>query len=426
MHNDQAAQFMLDVLRMVVMRKGSDLFLTCDFPPAIKVDGEVLRISTHPLSGQQILALGRAIMNDKQVAEFERTRECNFVISRAGIGRFRVNAFQQQGQPGLVLRLIPDEAPTIDALGLPAVLKDVALTRRGLVILAGPTGSGKSSTQAAMVNHRNEQTSHHILTIEDPVEFVHQHKRSIITQREIGVDTEDWHIALKNALRQAPDVVLMGEIRDREAMQHALTFSQTGHLCMATLHANNAYQTLDRIINFFPEDRRPQLLLDLSQNLCAVVSQRLVPIDIYPENGTSNRPGRVAAVEVMLRSPLIADLIRKGQTPEIREVIKNSRDRGMQSFDQALYDLYEGYQISYQDSLAYADSENDLRLRIMLSSDRYRRSRRPGEWLAQQPGFDETRPGVLPTGLTGAPTPAPGKPPGSSGSSGPSGTPPRG
>jgi len=346
----------------MVSRKGSDLFLTSEFPPAVKVDGKVTKVSPQPLTGQHTLALARAIMNDKQAAEFERTKECNFAISPHGIGRFRVNAFLQQGNVGLVLRTIPQTLPTIESLKLPDVLREVALTKRGLVIFVGATGSGKSTSLAAMVDHRNEHTFGHIITIEDPVEFVHPHKNCIVTQRELGIDTDSWEMALKNTLRQAPDVILMGEIRDRETMEHAVAFAETGHLCMATLHANSANQALDRIINFFPEERRAQLLMDLSLNLKSLVSQRLLP--------RMEGKGRVAAVEVLINSPLISDLIVKGEVGEIKEIMKRSREMGMQTFDQALFDLYEGGLVTYEDALRNADSVNDLRLQIKLNSRR--------------------------------------------------------
>src|SRR6201986_4370642 len=304
MERDQASKFVNDLLRLMIGRNGSDLFLTADFPPAVKVDGKITKVSPQPLTGQHTLQLARAVMNDKQAAEFERTKECNFAISPQGIGRFRVNAFMQQGHVGLVMRTIPQTLPTIDTLNLPRVLKDVALTKRGLVVFVGATGSGKSTSLAAMVDHRNENSFGHIITIEDPVEFVHAHKNCIVTQREVGIDTDDWSIALKNSLRQAPDVILMGELRDRETMEQAVAFAETGHLCMATLHANSANQALDRIINFFPEERRPQLLMDLSLNLKAFVSQRLVP--------KQDGKGRGAAVEILLNTPLISDLIFKG------------------------------------------------------------------------------------------------------------------
>ena len=364
MERDQASKFVNDLLRLMVSRSGSDLFLTADFPPAIKVDGKVTKVSPQPLTGQHTMALARAVMNDKQAAEFERTKECNFAISPAGIGRFRVNAFMQQGHVGLVCRTIPQTLPTIDALGLPKVLKEVAMSKRGLVIFVGATGSGKSTSLAAMVDWRNENSYGHIITIEDPVEFVHPHKNCIVTQREVGIDTDGWEQALKNTLRQAPDVILMGEIRDRETMEHAVAFAETGHLCMATLHANSANQALDRIINFFPEERRQQLLMDLSLNIKALVSQRLMPRD--------QGRGRVAAVEVMLNTPLIGDLILKGEVTEIKSLMKRSRELGMQTFDQSLFDLYEAHAVTYEDALRNADSVNDLRLQIKLQSQRAR------------------------------------------------------
>ncbi|MDE2625832.1 MAG: PilT/PilU family type 4a pilus ATPase [Burkholderiales bacterium] len=366
MERDQASKFVNDLLRLMVSRNGSDLFLTADFPPAIKVDGKVTKVSPQPLTGQHTLALVRAVMNDKQAAEFERTKECNFAVSPQGIGRFRVNAFVQQGNVGLVMRTIAQTLPTIDTMNLPQVLKDIAVAKRGLVIFVGATGSGKSTSLAAMVDFRNQNSYGHIITIEDPVEFVHPHKNCIITQREVGIDTDGWAQALKNALRQAPDVILMGEIRDRETMEHAVAFAETGHLCLATLHANSANQALDRIINFFPEERRQQLLMDLSLNMKALISQRLMP--------RQEGRGRVAAVEVMLNTPLISDLIFKGEVAEIKEIMKRSRELGMQTFDQALFDLYEGQVITYEDALRNADSVNDLRLQIKLHSQRARSS----------------------------------------------------
>ena len=360
MERDQASKFVNDLLRLMISRNGSDLFLTADFPPAIKVDGRVTKVSPQPLTGQHTMALARAVMNDKQAAEFEKTKECNFAISPQGIGRFRCNAFVQMGHIGLVFRVIPQALPTVDQLGLPKVLKDVAMTKRGLVIMVGATGSGKSTSLAAMVDWRNEHSHGHIITIEDPVEFVHPHKNCIITQREVGIDTDGWEAALKNTLRQAPDVILMGEIRDRETMEHAVAFAETGHLCMATLHANSSNQALDRIINFFPEERRDQLLMDLSLNLKAIVSQRLLP----REEGK----GRIAAVEILLNTPLVSDMIFKGEVGELKELMKRSRELGMQTFDQALFDLFELGKISYEDALRNADSVNDLRLQIKLHS----------------------------------------------------------
>jgi twitching motility protein PilU len=362
MERDQASKFINDLLKLMVSRKGSDLFITAEFPPAIKVDGKVTRLMEQPLVAAHTLSLARSIMSDKQVAEFERTKECNFAISPAGIGRFRVNAFIQQGRVGMVLRTIPANIPTIDGMGLPQVLKEVAMTKRGLCIFVGATGSGKSTSLAAMVDWRNEHSQGHIVTVEDPIEFVHPHKNCIITQREVGLDTDSWEAALKNSLRQAPDVILMGEIRDRETMEHAIVFSETGHLCLATLHANSANQALDRIVNFFPEERREQLLMDLSLNLRGMISQRLLP----KEGGT----GRVAALEVLLNTPLISDLIAKGDVVEIKEIMKKSRELGMQTFDQSLFDLYESGAVMYEDALRNADSVNDLRLQIKLHSKR--------------------------------------------------------
>jgi len=362
MERDQASKFINDLLRLLISRSGSDLFITGDFPPAMKVDGKITKVSAQPLTAAHTLALARSIMNDKQAAEFERTKESNFAIAPPSLGRFRVNAFIQQGQVGMVLRVIPVTLPTIDGLGMPQVLKDVVMTKRGLTILVGATGSGKSTTLAAMVDWRNQHSFGHIITIEDPIEFVHPHKNCVITQREVGLDTDSWDAALKNSLRQAPDVILMGEIRDRETMEHAIAFAETGHLCMATLHANSANQALDRIINFFPEERRNQLLMDLSLNLKAFISQRLVP----KQDGR----GRFAAVEVMLNSPLISDLIFKGNVTEIKEIMKKSRQLGMQTFDQALFDGFENQQITYEEALRNADSVNDLRLHIKLNSQR--------------------------------------------------------
>ncbi|WP_018913550.1 PilT/PilU family type 4a pilus ATPase [Thiomonas sp. FB-6] len=362
MERDQASRFVQDLLRSLVQRGGSDLFLTADFPPAMKIDGEVHRVSAQSLSAQHTQALARALMSERQAAEFERSKECNFAIAPPGLGRFRVNAFVQQGRIGLVLRVIPQELPSIEALGLPRVLQDLAMSKRGLMVLVGATGSGKSTSMAALLDWRNEHSRGHIVTIEDPIEFVHAHKNCIVTQREVGLDTESWEAALKNSMRQAPDVILMGEIRDRESMDHAVAFAETGHLVLATLHANSANQALDRMINFFPEERRAQLLMDLSLNLRAMVSQRLVP--------RQDGRGRVAAVEVMINSPLIADHIFKGEVGEIKEVMRRSRELGMQTFDQALFDLHEQGTISYEDALRNADSVNDLRLRIKLDSQR--------------------------------------------------------
>jgi twitching motility protein PilU len=362
MDREQGIKLMQDLLRRVVEKKASDLFVTAGFPPAIKIDGEVRPQSERALTAEQAAVLVRAIMNDRQTKEFDATKECNFAIAPPGIGRFRVNAFVQQGNTGCVIRLINSKIPTLEELDLPPVLKEVVLSKRGLVIMVGGTGSGKSTSLAAMVGYRNEKTRGHIVTIEDPVEYVHQHKGCVITHREVGVDTDNWHAALKNTLRQAPDVILIGEIRDRETMEYGIQFAETGHLVLATLHANSSNQALDRIINFFPDERREQLLMDLSLNIRALVSQRLVP----RESGS----GRIAAMEIMLNSPLIQDLIFKGKVQEIKEVMSRSTRIGMKTFDQALYDLYEGGFISYEDALRNADSKNELRLKIKLESKR--------------------------------------------------------
>ena len=360
MERDQALKFMHDLLRLMTQKNGSDLFITANFPPAIKVDGKVTPVSSQVLTAGHCAELARSIMNDRQAAEFESTKECNFAISPSGIGRFRVNALIQQGRVAVILRTINMAIPTFDELGLPSVLKDIAMTKRGLVIFVGGTGTGKTTSLAALVDYRNKNSHGHIITIEDPIEFVHDHQGCIVTQREIGVDTDSWEAALKNTLRQAPDVILMGEIRDRETMDHAVAFAETGHLCLATLHANSANQAIDRIVNFFPEERRHQLLMDLSLNLRALVSQRLL--------AKKDGKGRVAAIEIMLNSPLIADLIFKGEVHEIKEIMKKSRELGMQTFDQALFDHYEAGRISYEDALRNADSINDLRLQIKLYS----------------------------------------------------------
>jgi twitching motility protein PilU len=359
MDRQQAAKFMLDCLRMMMARKGSDLFVSAGFPPACKIDGKLTPLSEKALSAEQTGVLVRAIMNDFQLKEYDANKECNFAISPPGIGRFRVNAFVQQGRAGVVLRTIPTEIPEIDDLGLPPVLKDLILTKRGMILVVGGTGSGKSTSLAAMIGYRNAQTHGHIITIEDPVEFVHQHRNCLITQREVGVDTDSWDNALVNTLRQAPNVILIGEIRQRETMEHAINFSETGHLCLSTLHANNANQALDRIINMFPEERRPQLLMDLSLNLKAVISQRLLP---------KIGGGRVAAIEILINSPLIQDLIFKGKVHEIKAIMKRSRESGMQTFDMALFDLYEAGLITLEDALRNADSMNELRLKIKLES----------------------------------------------------------
>ncbi len=362
MERDQAIKLMQDLLKRMVDKKGSDLFITAGFPPAIKIDGEIRPQSERALSPEQSATLVRAIMNDKQTREFDSTKECNFAIAPPGIGRFRVSAFVQQGLIGAVLRTINAKIPTFEELDLPPILREVVLSKRGLVIIVGGTGSGKSTTLAAMVGHRNEKTRGHIVTIEDPVEYIHPHQGCVVTHREVGVDTESWHMALKNTLRQAPDVILIGEIRDRDTMEHGIQFAETGHLVLSTLHANSSNQALDRVINFFPDERREQLLMDLSLNIRAMISQRLIP----RESGT----GRIAAMEIMLNSPLIQDLIFKGEVAQIKEVMSRSNRIGMKTFDQALFELYETGFISYEDALRNADSKNELRLRIKLESKR--------------------------------------------------------
>ncbi|MDH5388906.1 MAG: PilT/PilU family type 4a pilus ATPase [Gammaproteobacteria bacterium] len=358
MDRDKAIRYMHDLLRNMVQKGGSDLFITAGAPPSAKVDGVMDSLSNQALSPQHTQVLVRSLMNDKQSAEFDATQECNFAISLPGLSRFRVNAFTQRGSVGVVLRTIRSDIPELKDLNLPTVLEEIAMTKRGLVIFVGATGSGKSTSLAAMVGHRNEHSKGHIITIEDPIEFVHNHRGCIVTQREVGVDTESYEIALKNTLRQAPDVILIGEIRDRETMDYAIAFAETGHLCLSTLHANSTNQALDRIINFFPEERRQQLLMDLSLNLKSLISQRLIP--------SITGEGRVAAVEVMINTPLMSDMIFKGQVHEIKELISKSREQGMQTFDQALFDLTEGGLIAFEDALRNADSVNDLRLKMKL------------------------------------------------------------
>ena len=360
MERDQALKFMHDLLRAMVQKNASDLFITAGFPPAIKIDGRVTPVASQPLSPQHTAEIARAIMNDKQAAEFESTKEANFAVSPGGIGRFRVSAFLQQARVGLVLRTINTNIPKFEELNLPSVLRDICMMKRGLVIMIGGTGQGKSTSLAAMVGYRNENSYGHIITVEDPVEYVHDHKNCVVTQRDVGVDTDTWFAALKNALRQAPDVILIGEIRDRQTMEYAIEFSETGHLCMATLHANSSNQALDRIINFFPEERKQQLLMDLSLDIRAFIAQRLLP--------KKDGKGRVAAVEIMLNTPLISDLIFKGDVHEIKNIMAKSRELGMQTFDQHLFDLYDNGVISYEDALRNADSVNELRLMIKLNS----------------------------------------------------------
>jgi len=358
MDRDKAIRYMHDLLRMLVQKDGSDLFITVGAAPSMKVDGKMTSLSSQTLSPGHTQTLVRSIMSDKQLGVFEAEQEVNFAISLPGVSRFRVNAFTQRGSMGMVLRVIRSEIPDFEDLNLPEILQDISMTKRGLVIFVGATGSGKSSSLASMIGYRNNNSFGHIITIEDPIEFVHQHKNCIITQREVGVDTANYDVALKNTLRQAPDVILIGEVRDRETMEYAIAFAETGHLCLTTLHANSTNQALDRIINFFPEERRPQLLMDLSLNLKSIISQRLIPL--------KGGEGRMPAVEVMLNTPLMSDLIFKGNVHEMKELMAKSNEYGMITFDQALFELYEEGNITYEDALRNADSLNDLRLRIKL------------------------------------------------------------
>lgn len=368
MEREQAIKYTRELLKLMIEKGGSDLFITEGYPPAIKIKGSIVPVTDKKLAGKDTKVMVYAVMNDKQLKEFEATKECNFALSPLGIGRFRANAFVQRGFCGMVLRVIDTNVPDIEKLSLPEVLKDISMTQRGLVIMVGGTGSGKSTSLAAMINFRNESSTGHILTIEDPIEFIHPHKNCIVTQREVGMDTDDWEIAMKNSLRQAPNVILLGEIRDRETMEFAVALAETGHLAMATLHANSSNQALDRIINFFPEERRQQLLMDMSLNLKAVIAQRLVR--------TADEQNVVPAIEVMINSPLISDLILKGEVHEIKPVMAKSKELGMQTFDQSLFMLYESGRIRIEEALRNADSINDLRLKIKLES---KSSKRPGE-----------------------------------------------
>jgi len=356
---DPVRQQMDALLKAFVQKNGSDMFITAKAPVSIKVDGKMLALTKESLTADMCRQLVFSLMSPQQRDEFTRTQECNFAYQLSGLSRFRINAFMQQGQPGLVIRVINSEIPQVEKLGLPEQLKTLIMEKRGLILFVGGTGSGKSTSLAGLIGHRNQHSQGHIITIEDPIEFVHPHQGCIITQREVGVDTDSYEAALKNTLRQAPDVILIGEVRERETMEHAIAFAETGHLCLSTLHANNTNQALDRIINFFPEERRAQLLMDLSLNLKAVVSQRLIP---------KLGGGRVAAIEILINTPRMADLIFKGQVDEMKSLIAKSRDQGMQTFDQALFDLYEQQLISYEDALRNADSVNDVRLNIKLNS----------------------------------------------------------
>ena len=381
---EQAQGYLQNLLKMMLTKKASDLFLSNDFPPSMKIDGKMTAVAPQKLGPVHTRALAYAMMNEKQRAEFEVEKECNFAISPEGIGRFRVNIFMQQGHVGMVLRTITTQIPKFEDLRLPPVLKDVSLTKRGLVILVGGTGSGKSTSLAAMIDYRNENSHGHIITIEDPVEYVHKNKNCLITHREVGSDTNSWFAALKNTLRQAPDVILIGEIRDKDTMEYAVAFAETGHLCMATLHANSANQALDRIINFFPEERRAQLLMDLSLNLKAVVSQRLVP--------RVDGKGRRAAIEILLNTPMVSDLIFKGEVHALKEFMAKSKEAGMQTFDQALFDLYEAGEVSFEDALRNADSVSEFKLNVKLNSKRRQGDpSAPKVELSLHPGLDEEK-----------------------------------
>lgn len=349
------------LLRLMVEKGGSDLFITTGVPPSMKVNGRVLPVAKEPLSPDQAREVVLGVMNEQQRAEFAEKHECNFAISSRGVGRFRVSAFYQRNLVGMVLRRIEVNIPTLDQLRLPEALKKLSMTKRGLVLFVGATGTGKSTSLAAMIGHRNKNSTGHIISIEDPIEYIHQHQNCIVTQREVGLDTESFEVALKNTLRQAPDVIMIGEVRTRETMEYAVAFAETGHLCLATLHANNANQALERIIHFFPADRHQQIWMDLSLNLKAIVAQQLVP--------TVDGKGRRAVIEVLINTPLAADLIRKGEVHELKPLMKRSTELGMQTFDQALYQLYRDGEISYEDALAHADSANDLRLMIKLGSE---------------------------------------------------------
>jgi twitching motility protein PilU len=361
MERQEAMTLMIKLLKLMLKEGGSDLFITAGFPPAMKAKGKMVPMMKQPLSGEDSKSLTQCIMNDKQLKEFEETKECNFAISPPGVSRFRVNAFVQQGFNGAIIRAIAAEVPNFDKLGLPVVLKDVITAKNGLIVMVGGTGSGKSTTMAAMIDHRNSQSYGHIITIEDPIEYVHPHKNCVITQREVGVDTFSWEAALHNTLRQAPDVILLGEIRDAEIMNFGLEFAQTGHLAMATLHANNANQAVDRILGFFPTEKQKKLMQDISLNLRSIISQRLV---------RTPSGGRCAAIEILINSPLIAELIASGDIGGIKPIIAKSRELGMQTFDQALFDLHEEGKIELEEALKNADSANELRLKIKLESKR--------------------------------------------------------
>lgn len=360
MEKNEAMSLVVKLLSMMLEQDGSDLFITAGFPPAIKIKGVMTPLSKHPLTAEDAQAITLSIMNDKQLKQFEESKECNFAIAPEGLCRFRVSAYVQQGMLGLVIRVIASEIPTLDALDLPTILKDIIMSQNGLIVMVGGTGSGKSTSMAAMIDHRNQNSYGHIITVEDPIEYVHTHKNCVIMQREVGVDTDSWEKALHNTLRQAPDVIVLGEIRDKKIMDFGVEFSQTGHLALATLHANNANQAIDRILGFFPSEKQVKLMQDLSLNLRAILSQRLIK---------TLDGGRVAAVEILINTPLIADLISKGDVSGVKEVMKRSRELGMQTFDQAVFDLYQAGRISYEEALKNADSVNEVRLKIKLAKE---------------------------------------------------------
>jgi twitching motility protein PilU len=359
---EQAKSYMLKLLGAMTRAGGSDLFVSKDFPPSMKIQGKMQPLATQKLTAEVTRELAYAIMSERQRAEFAKELECNFSMAIPDLARYRVNVFVQQLNVGMVIRTIPNEMPSFEQLGLPETFKEIVMTKRGMVLVVGATGSGKSTSLAAMIDHRNRSSAGHIITVEDPVEFIHQSQMSLMTHRDIGLDTHTWHHALKNTLRQAPDVILIGEIRDAETMEHAIVFAETGHLCMSTLHSNSANQTLDRIINFFPEERRKQLLMDLSSNLKSIISQRLV----RKEDGS----GRIAAIEILLNTPIVADKLLKGEFHELKEIMGKSHEQGMRTFDYSLFELYNNGVIAYDEAIRNADSANELRLNIKLNSKR--------------------------------------------------------
>src|SRR6201992_768281 len=371
---EQAKSYMVKLLTAMTRAGGSDLFVSRDFPPSMKIQGKMQPLATQKLTAEVTRELAHSIMNERQREEFAKEWECNFSLAIPDVARYRVNVFMQQLNVGMVIRTIPNEMPSFEQLGLPETFKEIVMTKRGMVLVVGATGSGKSTSLASMIDHRNRSSAGHIVTVEDPVEFVHQSHQSLITPREVGADTHTWHHALKNTLRQAPDVILIGEIRDPETMEHAIAFAETGHLCLGTLHANSANQTIDRIINFFSEERRNQLLMDLSSNLKAIVSQRLIP----REDGK----GRKAAMEILINTPIIADKILKGEFHEIKAIMGKSRELGMRTFDWSLFELYNDGDISYDDAIRNADSANELRLNIKLNG-----TRQPSSELSTEPSL---------------------------------------